>query len=286
MSGALYAKLDDGRVHFQHGPIDLIIGAHGTPLAVATAYERAWQQFQGLLQSLAGELPLLRSAVQDAWAVRGTVAKRMVSACWPHRSVFITPMAAVAGAVADEVLSAMRVPGIAKAYVNNGGDIALHLAPGQTFRVGVAEGLVRLAGDIAVTAESGIRGVATSGWRGRSFSLGIADSVTVLARNGAAADAAATIIGNTVNVDDAGIERRPACSLKDDSDLGERLVTTSVGVLSSDAINRALENGRREAQRLCDAGLICGAALFLQGSARILAPAGPYWRRELTELAA
>ena len=32
------------------------------------------------------------------------------------------------------------------------------------------------------------RGVATSGWRGRSHSLGIADSVTVVARNAAAAD--------------------------------------------------------------------------------------------------
>ena len=42
---------------------------------------------------------------------------------------FITPMAAVAGAVADEILQAMRrAAPLARAYVNNGGDIALHLA--------------------------------------------------------------------------------------------------------------------------------------------------------------
>ena len=41
---------------------------------------------------------------------------------------FITPMAAVAGAVAEEVLGAMmRAAELERAYVNNGGDIALHL---------------------------------------------------------------------------------------------------------------------------------------------------------------
>ena len=45
-----------------------------------------------------------------------------------------------------------------------------------------------------------MRGIATSGWRGRSFSLGIADAVTVLAATAAEADAAATVIANAVDL--------------------------------------------------------------------------------------
>jgi len=159
MSGAFFAMLDQHRAHFQHGPIDLIIEAQGDAAAVREAHARARRRFDGLLESLVAELPLLRSDVRQARALRGAVAQRMLKACWPHRDGFITPMAAVAGAVADEMLATLQAPGIRKAYVNNGGDIALHLAAGESFTVGVAEGLARLAGDIRVTAASGIRGI-------------------------------------------------------------------------------------------------------------------------------
>ncbi|MEI6301914.1 MAG: UPF0280 family protein [Betaproteobacteria bacterium] len=284
MNGAIFAQLDRDRVHFQHGPIDLIIEARGKPATVRAAYALAWERFQGLLEGLVAELALLRSPVQQAQAVNGPVARRMVNACWPYRDVFITPMAAVAGAVADEVLGALVLAGVDKAYVNNGGDIALHLTAGETFRVGVVEGLVRLAGDINVSADLPVRGVATSGWRGRSFSLGIADSVTVLAANAAAADAAATIIANAVNIDDAAIERRPASTIKDDSDLGERLVTVAVGRLSMQKVQAALARGGAEAQRLLDAGLICGAALLLQGEAKVLGLAAPAGSARINQL--
>ncbi len=273
MSGPVFARLDAHRVHFQHGPIDLVIEARGDGGAVSLAFERAWQHFQGVLEGLVAELPLLRGAVQDASGTVGPVARRMLAACWPHRAVFITPMAAVAGAVADEILAALVQQGISKAYVNNGGDIALHLGPGETFKVGVAEGFERMAGHVTVESGAGIGGIATSGWRGRSFSMGIADSVTVLAANAASADAAATVIGNAVNVQDPAIERRPASALKDDSDLGDRLVTCGVGPLSQAQIDRALNRGQAKALELVNAGLISGAALFLQGSARRLAPA-------------
>lgn len=275
MNGAVYARLDGDRVHFQHGPIDLIIEACGKPASVNAAYALAWDRFQDLLEGLVAELPLLRSPVQQAQAVNGPVAQRMVEACWPYRQVFITPMAAVAGAVADEILGALVKAGVDKAYVNNGGDIALHLNPGERFKVGVVAGLARIAGDIGVGADSPVRGIATSGWRGRSFSLGIADSVTVLAASAAAADAAATIIANAVNIDDVAIERRPASAIKDDSDLGDRLVTVAVGRLPAQKIQSALAGGAAEAQRLLGAGLIYGAALLLQSEAKVLGMAAP-----------
>ena len=284
MNDAVFAQLDRDRVHFQHGPIDLVIEACGKPAAVRAAYELAWQRFQGLLEGLVAELALLRSPVQQAQGVNGPVARRMVKACRPYGEVFITPMAAVAGAVADEVLGALVMAGVDKAYVNNGGDIALHLNPGECFRVGVMSGLSQFAGDIAIRADSPVRGIATSGWRGRSFSLGIADSVTVLAASGAAADAAATIIANAVNIDDVAIERRPASTIKDDSDLGERLVTVAVGRLPAHKVAAALANGHVEAQRLLDSGLIYGAALLLQGEAKVLGLAAPAGSARINQL--
>jgi len=273
------SRLPDGRWHFQHGPIDLIIGADGEPAAVAGAVECAWARFQAVLAELVAELRLLRLPVQQARRLRGPVARRMLAACWPHRAQFITPMAAVAGAVADEMIGFFRgEPGILRAYVNNGGDIALHLAREQRFRVGLVADLARvkrreqlsLDGDFTVYAHAPVRGVATSGWGGRSFSLGIADSVTILARTAAQADAAATMVANAVDVDDPAILRTPACQLKDDTDLGARPVTVSVGSLSEGKVEEALAAGQARAQDLLSAGTIYGAVLCLQGCVRVV----------------
>jgi ApbE superfamily uncharacterized protein (UPF0280 family) len=117
-----------------------------------------------------------------------------------------------------------------------------------------------------------VRGIATSGWRGRSFSLGIADSVTVLANSAASADAAATMIANAVNCDFAGIIRAPAEQLKDDSDLGSLLVTVDVPPLPPRSIAAALEGGRAEAEYWRDRGIIYAAALFLQGEVEVVLP--------------
>src|SRR5438552_2509478 len=136
--GACVRRLDARRWHFQHGPIDLIIGADGPDAALAVAIRRAWARFETILPELVAELPMLRRPVQQAGTLAGVVARRMLDACKPHADEFITPMAAVAGSVADELIQAFAVdPRIERAYVNNGGDIALHLAPGQRYGVGV-----------------------------------------------------------------------------------------------------------------------------------------------------
>lgn len=269
------AQSPDGRWHFQHGPMDIIIGAAGAALALRDAHEQAWQRFKTILQELVEELPALRQAVHAACPVRGVVAQRMWSACQPYNSLFITPMAAVAGAVAQELVQCYQAPGIQRAHINNGGDIALHLAANQSLRVGVYANLARLNlqqlvnaialdGQFDVRSDSLVRGVATSGWRGRSFSLGIADSVTVLARTAAQADAAATVIANAVNVVDARIIRRAACQIKDDSDLGSRLVTVDVPPLPEALAQRALAAGLACALSLRAQGLICSAVLVCQ----------------------
>lgn len=272
--------LSDARWHLQHGPIDIVIGADGDRAAVADAHAAAWARFQTVLAELVAELPLLRRPASDACVLQGAVARRMWQACQPHRGIFITPMAAVAGAVAEELIGAYRRDGVDRAWVNNGGDIALHLARGHAVRVGLVADLARfhparrtalpLDGRFEVAAASPVRGVATSGWRGRSFSLGIADSVTVLARSAAGADAAATVIANAVNLDDARIVRRPAHTLKDDSDLGEIEVTVDVPPLPPELVRRALRNGARRARELRACGLVEAAVLTCQGQAEMV----------------
>jgi ApbE superfamily uncharacterized protein (UPF0280 family) len=206
----------------------------------------------------------------------GSVAHAMLAATAPFAPVFVTPMAAVAGAVADHVLAAMTAGGrLHRAYVNNGGDAALWLAPGAEL---TAAGGPDLSARIRVTADSPVRGIATSGWRGRSHSLGIADAVTVLARTAAHADAAATLIANAVDLPGhAAISRRPARELAPESDLGDRLVTVGVAPLTPAEIARALAAGRAEARAMLARRLIHGAALWLGGQVETVdlpAPAG------------
>jgi ApbE superfamily uncharacterized protein (UPF0280 family) len=267
---ACRARLADGRHHFQHGPIDLILAADGEPGAVDAAIERAWGRFVPLLAELVAELPLLRCCADPARPPAGAVARRMHAAVLPYRPRFVTPMAAVAGSVADAVADCLRAPGIMRAYVNNGGDIALHLTPGAPrFAIGVAAEQSAPGGPLPATLTVAPadpwRGVATSGWRGRSLSLGIADRVTVLAADGACADAAATLIANAVDAGHPSIERRPASRLRDDTDLGERLVTVAVPPLPAAIVDRALEAGAEQARWCVARGLAGAVLLVLQG---------------------
>lgn len=242
-----------------HGPIDLICEAWGEEDAVAAGYQRAVQRFGLVLPELVAELPALRAEHQ---ALTGGLARKMAAAVAPFRPAFITPMAAVAGAVAEEILAELAGPGVRRAYVNNGGDIALHLGPGEALVCAMAQG-----GAVRIADSMPVRGIATSGWRGRSWSLGIADAVTVLARTAAMADAAATMIANAVDLPGhGGIQRRPAVEMQAESDLGARLVTVGVGPLAPVEVDRALQAGLAAARAFAGRGLIEGAALFLQGS--------------------
>ena len=273
------AWLADGeRLHLQDGPIDLIVEAKGNETAMRAAYQAAARRFTGLLDELCAELTELRQPAEPArCALQGIVARRMQDAVAPFAARhFITPMAAVAGAVAEEILSAMtNAAALERAYVNNGGDIALHLADGQSFSIGLMDrpdrlGVIR---KLVVGADDTARGIATSGRHGRSFSLGIADAVTVLARTAARADAAATIIANAVDLPGhPAIVRIPAHELQPDSDLGARLVTRDVGKLSDSEIEAALQAGAGCARKLLASGLIEGATLRLLGETVVVGP--------------
>lgn len=287
MSGPFASYLDgdaSGRLHLQHGPIDLVIGVDGAVSLEHEAYYRhhayalANRRFKTVLDELVAELPLLKSqALARAPEPDGSTARRMMAAVRPYAAdQFITPMAAVAGAVADEVLAAM-VAGFApdnrprRIYVNNGGDIAIHLDPGAEYRIGVAREDGADLGAFSISADNPTRGIATSGKGGRSLSMGIADSVTVLARCAAEADAAATIVGNAVDLPGHNaVSRAPAHDVNDDSDLRHHLVVTGRGYLSAVEIATALDAGVSTAESLAGQGLIHRAALFLGRQGRVV----------------
>lgn len=273
MEGPSVKLLEDGRrLHLHHGPIDLILEAETeTGEASSQAYEGAAVRFNAVLDELVSELAQLRSPLLPGGTEpEGAVARRMYRAALPFCEVdALTPMIAVAGAVADEILQVMldAVP-LRRAYVNNGGDIAVHLSEGTEYAAALAVPGGVFPGRLRFGADSGVGGVATSGTGGRSLSMGIADAVTVLACSAARADAAATLIANAVDLPDhAGIERVEADTLQPDSDLGDRLVVTKVPRLTERERDMALNRGRRRADGMMESGSILGATLFLQGGA-------------------
>jgi ApbE superfamily uncharacterized protein (UPF0280 family) len=257
----------------------VVLKAWGTPEALRAAYGAAAGRFPAILPELCDELTLLRRPIQEWPAVDGPVARRMLAACTPFADLFVTPMAAVAGAVADELLAHMTAAArLERAFVNDGGDIAVLVSEGHALEVGVVCEFARgdvpvLNGRLRLEAGSGIGGIATSGARGRSFSLGIADSVTVLAGDAATADIAATLVANAVDIDSLAVKRRPARDLDPDSDLGDRLVTVAVGALTHGEIDTALTRGVQRAQDYQRRGLIADAALMLAGETRTLVAA-------------
>ena len=273
---AVSQELTGGRLHLAHGPIDVVLKAWGAGEALRAAYAAADRRFATILSELCDELVELRRPLSDRPVVAGPVARRMLEACRPFADVFLTPMAAVAGAVADELLAHMRAAApLQRVFVNNGGDIAVWIARGQSLEVGVAgcysRGNVPLInGTMRLEGGCGVGGIATSGARGRSFSLGIADSVSVLGRTAAAADAAATLIANAVNIKSPAVKRRPARELDPDSDLGDRLVTVAVGALTEAEIQAALAAGRARAEQYRRRGLIVDAVLMLDRHTQML----------------
>jgi len=256
------------RLHLQHGPIDLVIGADGQRMR---AFEAANARFQTVLTELVAELEALKQPMSpNITAPTGAVAQRMHSAAVTFSGYgFLTRMAAVAGSVADTILTAMTEGAdLRRAYVNNGGDIALHLQHGERFVSAMASHDGRDLGEIVIQSTDNVGGIATSGRHGRSLSGGIADSVTVLSSCAANADVAATLIANAVDLPDhPAVTRRPAQDVVDDSDLGTRPVVVGCGPLGAPDRDIALQAGLGSALTMVNQNSIHAAALFLQGDA-------------------
>lgn len=111
----------------------------------------------------------------------------------------VGPMAAVAGAIAEFVCRGLIDEGYNEVIVENGGDIYLQRSSDCTIAVFAGQSTLSNRVGLKLAADEMPAGICTSsGTVGHSLSLGVADSVTVLADSAVLADAAATRIGNEV----------------------------------------------------------------------------------------
>lgn len=271
--------LAEDRVLVDWGPMTLTIavwdGGQARPVMAAHAARTALScletlaDFQGFLRKPVHRLPPNPALPATATVVcRAFRAARIISD-------ELTPLAAVAGAVADQVATTAREMGADRVIVNNGGDIALGLGPDETVGVGLRPpDRHRAIGRLTVRGDTGIGGVASSGWGGRSHSTGTADLVTVWAATAAQADAAATLIAGKTVPDGPGVARARTRDIDPLSDLGDRSVTVSVGPLTGDQKRQALYRASAAAHRLFADGRIRGCGVWIQGDGVILDPEG------------
>ena len=188
---------------------------------------------------------------------------RMISAVSSMNDPTLTPLAAVAGATSDMVADYVARAGATKIIVDNGGDIAIRLREGETATVGLRLNLTRPDYEYRALIDRDC-GICTSGIGGRSFTLGVADGVTVVAHQAAIADAAATFLGNKTVVTSPKVKRVLAESIYPDTDLVGVEVTHSVGALSDEEIDTAMNMGKAEALRLIESSLIYGAVISVK----------------------
>jgi len=221
-----------------------------------------------VLEDLARFLPLIKKKAHEleVQPEYPDAVRRMIDATRRMGESDLTPLAAVAGAASDVVADFLAHRGATKVIVDNGGDIALRLRAGEIVRVGVKTDIHAKspAYVIPINAGSGVGGVATSGFGGRSFTKGIASAATVLSANASLADAAATVVGNFTNVEDPGIARSRAEAIYPDTDIAGEWVTTRVGTLPIETVEEALQNGLDKARALCARGLIQGALIAVK----------------------
>lgn len=191
------------------------------------------------------------------------VVNKMISACLSMNDPSLTPLAAVAGAASDMVADYVAGIGATKIIVDNGGDIAIRVREGDSAMVGLRLNLMRPDFDYSLLIDRDC-GICTSGIGGRSFTLGVADGVTVLADQTATADAAATFLGNKTVFRSPRVKRVLAESIYPDTDLQGVEVTHCVGDLSENEIETALSRGKAEALMLMDRNVIYGAVISVK----------------------
>lgn len=256
--------LGGGSVLAECGPMRLRISAWVGRLPQPLEALRAAQESMSFLEQVAADRPVLFGA----W---GSVCKEKLGplgrGMWESVAMVgdpdLTPMAAVAGAIADKAADFLASRGMTKVIVENGGDVALRLAQGEKIVVGVRPRVDRegLSHCLRLGGEKPSWGVATSGLGGRSFTRGIAWSATVLAQRASTADAAATAVANATWIPCGQVRRAKAAQLDPYSDIAKLEVTLEVGELPFEVASKGLEKGLARALDLKAAGVIEGAFL-------------------------
>lgn len=268
MTADVMQNLKPGQVFVDFGPVSMVITASRNGEGDTQLCRAAFPVIAACLEDLRPSLEMLRRYPPQVELEQLTGAgETMARAVLRTGDPWLTPMAAVAGTVADAVADFLFAQGAEKVTANNGGDIALRLAPGQSLGLGVLYDLERGGVDrvVHLTAEKGVGGVATSGLGGRSLTTGIASGVTVFSRRCAQADALATLLADRSCIDSPAVHTRLAGELDPDSDIADLPVVVSVEPLSREEKERALEQVLREAEEQCRRGNLLACIATVQG---------------------
>ena len=264
----MFTILDPYKAILDIGPVQMSVRAerNGQPLG------REWRRLEQIVSDWLSDLKRHLEEARKPWPqVKDTsqypkVLRLMYEAVRLTGEPTLTSMAAVAGTISEMVCNYLIDRGATKVLVNNGGDIAIHLGDGESTRVGIIPRLgTQPSHYVQLSPASAIKGIATSGFGGRSFTLGIADAAVALAAKPSIADACATVLANAVNVESPLIERQQARELDPATDIPGLWVTTKILPLPGEIKDCALENGMKKAREMVDSKVLLGAILFLGG---------------------
>jgi len=259
--------LDGGRILAECGPMRLVIAAWLGGIPQRELCIRAAEEAFLLLERIAQHRRLLSHCYQEVPDDLGNFqALKMI------RSVLavdqtLTPIAAVAGTIADGVAAFLSRRGMTRIIVNNGGDVAIRTGPGESIKVGIRPALSHsdIADILTLGDERPSWGVATSGLEGRSLTRGVASAATIIAGSASLADAAATSVANASYVDDETVIQRPAEELDEQTDIPGIAVTIQAGPFTEEKKDRALSGAMKNAEALINKGLIYGAYVAVDG---------------------
>lgn len=260
--------LQEGAVMAECGPMRLIISSFIGKVPQREMNVRAAKEAFVYLRRI-GELQdrLKRHYSSLPGNLKDPLALEMIQSALAVGDQDLTPMAAVAGTIADAVADFLYHRGMTRVVVNNGGDISVRLSGKETVRVGIREDILSEAFSqvVVLNTERVSWGVATSGLGGRSLTRGIASAATVIAQRASVADAAATAVANASFVAHDKVICRKAETVDPRTDIPELPVTVEVGTLNREIKVIAVSHAMKRARELVERGVILGGFVAVAG---------------------
>jgi len=260
--------LDGGRILAEYGPMRLVISAWVGKLPQRNLCVSAAREAFACFERVAAfKHELSRHLSQNPVPLSDPLARQMLESVRAVGDRDLTPLAAVAGTLADAVADFLFDRGMTRVVVNNGGDVAVRLIGDEHVNVGIGSGPSHGPVSTTIVLDSSLSswGIATSGLGGRSFTRGVASAVTILAGTASQADAAATSVANASLVDDEEVVQEPAENIDPNTDMAGIPVTVRVGPLSEEKKETAVSRALEKAHLLAHRGLILGALVEVQG---------------------
>ena len=260
--------LQGGAVMAECGPMKLVISAFVGKVPQPEMGKRAAEESFKYLEQVAHLRDLLgRRCTEIPENLEDSLAVKMIKSVLTVGDKGLTPMAAVAGTIADAVADFLFNRGMTKVVVDNGGDVAVRLQEGASVTVGIRPeiGKQGISNVIVLDSRSPSWGVTTSGLGGRSLTSGIASASTVIAETASMADAASTAIANASFVKHEHVIQRSAEEIDPETDIAGLPVTVKVGPLSEETKAMAVSKAMERAEQLIEKDIILGTYVAVQG---------------------